>query len=254
MFSSRGVISFVTTSFLYLLAGAALFYANSSTKVSDKVSEIRTIELSLQAYQPPAPVIEETPEPEPEPEPVEEEIQETEPEPEPEPVEEKIPEPEPEPEPPKPEPLPIEPVVPKPEPKKPVVKKEEVKKKVKKKVKKPKKKKVKKAYTPSARQSTRKQHHSAKERDIFLAKIRSRINKHKRYPRIAKRRGMQGSVKVRFTIMPNGKVSNISLSGSRVFYKSAKKAVEKAFPVSVKNAPVTLPKTVSVVLKYRLKH
>lgn len=236
MFSSRGIISFVTTSFLYLLAGAALFYANSITKVSDKVSEIKTIELSLQAYQPPAPVVEETPEPEPEP--VEEEVQEIEPEPEP----------------PKPEPLPIEPVVPKPEPKKPEVKKKDIKKEIKKKVKKPKKKKVKKAYTPSARQSTRKQHHSAKERDLFLAKIRSRINKHKRYPRIAKRRGMQGSVEVRFTIMPSGKVSNISLSGSRVFYKSAQKAVEKAFPVSVENAPVTLPKTVSVILNYRLKH
>ena len=63
---------------------------------------------------------------------------------------------------------------------------------------------------------------------------------------------MQGDVKVKFTILPSGKVSNISLSGPKVFYKSARKAVQKVFPLNVKNIPITLPATVNVTLRYTI--
>jgi len=63
---------------------------------------------------------------------------------------------------------------------------------------------------------------------------------------------MQGSVMVSFTILPNGKVSNISVSGPNAFHSSAKDAVKKSFPVSVKNVPIALPQRVSFTMHYRL--
>ena len=99
MVISRHLVSFLATSFLYVLFGAALFYNAGNVKVSEKISDIKTIELSLHAYQPPEPVPEEKPIPEP--------IEE--------PVQEELPPPLPKPELQKPQPLPVQP---KPEPKK----------------------------------------------------------------------------------------------------------------------------------------
>ena len=237
MLPSRDLTSFILTSLLYVTGSIFFFYTASSVKVSDKISELQTIALSLQAFQPPEPVIEEKQEP----------IQE------PEPIVEK-PKPQPKPEPPKTEPLPIKPPPPKPEPKKEEPLKEEIKKPEKKKeIKKPKKKKVKKTSAPSTKVSTKRQKSSAKQKSLFLSKVRSRINKQKKYPKMAKRRGMQGSVRVSFTIMNNGTVSNIRVNGPKVFHKSAKRAVEKAFPISVKNVPISLPKSVSLNINYRLR-
>jgi protein TonB len=64
---------------------------------------------------------------------------------------------------------------------------------------------------------------------------------------------MQGSVKVRFTILPGGNVGNISISGPKVFHRSARSAIKKSFPVSTKNIPVSLPQTVNLTLRYQLR-
>jgi protein TonB len=87
----------------------------------------------------------------------------------------------------------------------------------------------------------------------FMSILRSKIERGKSYPRMAERRGMQGSVKVRFKILSNGHVSSISLKGPKVFQSSAKKAVKGAFPVDVKSAPFSLPTTVNLTLRYRIK-
>ena len=248
MINYRFLLSFLVTSFSYLVVGVSLFYFSQTSMISDKKSPLKTIELSIQAFQPqvvekkPEPIKEETPPPvENEPEPVKEETP-----PPPEPIVEK--------------PKPVEPPKPKPLVKKEETKKPEAKKeKPKVKKKKPEKvvKKTKKRQPPvekrSALKSSKKQRSTAKEKNLFLAKVRDRINRNKSYPRIAKRRGMQGSVKVNFTILPNGHVSAITVSGPRAFHRSAKKAVEKAFPVSVKHIPMRLPEEVSITLHYKLR-
>jgi len=96
-------------------------------------------------------------------------------------------------------------------------------------------------------------HRSAARKNAFLAQIRAKINQAKSYPRMAKRRGMQGTVKARFTILKNGHVGNIVLSGSSLFYRSARKAIKSAFPVNANKAPMPLPSTVSLTLRYRLR-
>ena len=203
---------------MYALLGLPFFYLLTQAIGTEQKPEEKTISFSLSEYK--SEVIS----------PVEEPI-------EPEPLEVKE------------EPI-VEKVIPKPMVKKvikrvmrkkPVLKKKRiVKKKVKKRVKKRNKAQVKKRASPA-------------QKNRFLNQLRAKINHNKDYPRIAQRRGMQGSVKVRFTILRNGQVGNVSVSGPKVFHASAKSAVQKAFPINVKNAPIFLPKTVNVTLRYQLR-
>jgi protein TonB len=64
---------------------------------------------------------------------------------------------------------------------------------------------------------------------------------------------MQGNVKVKFTILSSGKVGNISVSGPKVFHKSARNAVKSAFPINVKSAPITFPKSINIILRYQIR-
>ena len=192
------------------------------------------------------PVEEEEPEEIEEEEPVVEEKPIVEPEPEPVVKEEPVPE--------KIIPEPIEPkIIPKPVveeiKKKPVVKKKVVKKK---KVKKKVKKRAPSKTTKGLKQTGVAQKNDSAKKNQFLAKVRRKINQHKSYPKIAKRRGMQGSVKVRFTILASGNVGHISVSGPKVFHNSARHAVKSAFPINVKNAPLSLPESVNLTLRYQL--
>ena len=237
----RYKVSFFITALLYLLPVLLYVYLFRQAVISvDKPNE-KSIELSLSQFVPEAP-------PTASPEPVQEE-QLVEDDPEPEQKVEEEPEPEPEPEP--------EKVTP------PVVKETPVPEPVKKVEPKPKKKQIKKAVKKHKKR--KKVHHkrrvsgggsprySTAQKNAFLAKIRAKINRAKSYPRIAQRRGMQGTVNVRFTILANGHVGRIVLSGPTVFHASARKAVKSAFPVNVKQATIHLPATVNLALRYKLK-
>jgi len=231
----RYKVSFLLTTLLYAaLIVSYLFVQNQHFSAEEKPQE-KTIHLSLSEFIPEIiPPVELPPEPE---EPVQEEPV----------IEEPIIEEEPEPE---PEELVEEEVIPEPviEPK-PIVKKKKIKKVVKKKkVKKVKKKRLKRKVVKSSRRSV-----NPAKKSQFLAKVRAKINRAKSYPRIAQKRGMQGSVKVKFTILANGHASNISVSGPKVFHNSARSAVKKAFPVSTKNVPLRLPASVNVTLRYQLR-
>jgi protein TonB len=236
-----------------------LFYfylLRQNLSVSDAPKE-EAVTLSLSQFVPEAPpaassepvqeeqLVEEEPEPEKEiikePEPEKEVIEEEPPE---EIPDEKRPEEE-KPEEPVVKDIPVpEPVkkVLKPVPKKPV--KKTAKKKHRKKKKTSRKRQVKGGGSPR---------YSAAAKNRFLAQIRAKINRAKSYPRVAQKRRMQGIVKVRFTILANGRAGNISLSGPKIFYSSARKAVQKAFPVDIKKAPLRLPCTVNLSLRYKLR-
>lgn len=233
MQNHRYKVSFLLTTLLYVsLVAGYLVVQNQHFSVEEKPQD-KTIHLSLSEFIPEVILPVEQP-PEPEEEVVEEPvIEEPVIEEEPEPVIEEI----------VPEPV----VVPKPVIKpKPIVKKVKKKKIVKKK-----RKKVKKKRT-QRKASSRKKVNPAKKSQFF-AKVRGKINRAKSYPRIAQKRGMQGSVKVRFTILASGNVSNISVSGPKVFHNSAKNAVKKAFPLSTKNVPISLPQSVNFTLRYQLR-
>ena len=89
----------------------------------------------------------------------------------------------------------------------------------------------------------------------FLRNVRSNIIANKKYPKLAKRRHIEGSVKVRFDITQSGEVTNIRfINGKRVFHKSIRKTLEQTFPVSIPNrVRAELPiNDVSVVLHFNI--
>ena len=236
----RYKVSFSITTFIYVSLTLAYIYYMSQYFVVSQKEKDTVINISLSQFVPKAIEV---------PEPQEETKIE-----EPEPIEEEKIEPKPIV---KEEPTPQPVIIEKP---KPIVKKEVkkpkkiVKKKKIKKQKKLTKKKFKKKTTSkraSSKRATSKRVDPNKK-SKFLAKLRAKINSAKSYPKMAKRRGMQGVIKVRFTILKNGNVSNISMSGPKVFYRSVKKAIKSAFPIS-KKAPLSLPTSCNIKLNYRLR-
>lgn len=74
----------------------------------------------------------------------------------------------------------------------------------------------------------------AAKKNVFFSKIKELINKNKSYPKTARRRGIMGSVLVKFTLNNNGELSGFEiLGGKKVFFKSAKLAIEKSFPLKI---------------------
>lgn len=163
------------------------------------------------------------PEPEKKPEPIEEPVEQPKPEPKPEPKPDPKPvvEPKPEPKPvPKPEPKPTpkpEPKpkpMPKPEPKveplpvsKPLSEAKPLPKAPPKATPKPAPKKVEPLFTPGQIATAEQQ---------YLYALREEISMHAQstYPRSAKRRQWEGTVMIQFTLMPNGKISQLALINS----------------------------------------
>ena len=115
-----------------------------------------------------------------------------------------------------------------------VVKKKGTKKKTmakKKKVKKPKK---------IAKKSSKAQLSSPKRKRIknsYLSKVKRTIEQCKRYPKAAKRLKQEGSVTVRFTILRNGRIKNITLlAGSK--YKKLNRAAIKTIERIISFGPI----------------
>lgn len=235
----RFFISFFGTLLLYVTVGLLFFYTLHQTIGTEQKPQEKIITFALSEYVPEVIPPVEPPMETPEEEPIVEEV-----------VEPVV----------KEEPV-IEEVMPEPIKPKPVVKKKKIVKKKVIKKKRVKKKSVKKRVTKrksTTKKASRKKRASKTEaspakKNAFMSRIRAKINKNKAYPRIAQRRGMQGSVKVRFTILPNGHVSNIKITGKKVFHKSARKAIQKAFPIKVKSAPLSLPTTVNLTLRYQIQ-
>jgi protein TonB len=72
------------------------------------------------------------------------------------------------------------------------------------------------------------------QKQLFLNKIRATINANKKYPRVAKRRRIQGTVHVSFDILKDGTATNIHTSGaSNILQKAVKKSIKKSFPIVI---------------------
>jgi len=257
------VVAFVVTALLYLGIGGLIWYLQQRIIVSDERPKMQKIDLKLSAFsQESLPQSQQKAQPLPAPPPKSEPPTEVS---NPQPPKKEIPKEE-ELKDPAPITKQVENVIKKPiKPKKRIAKKAAVPKpmpKVKKHHKKSppakhakstKRKHRKKVQKQRAQASAAKVHYSSAAKNRFLAKIRRRIDQHKSYPRIAKKRRMQGAVKVRFTILPSGEVGAVSVEGPKVFLRSARQAVIDAFPVSVKAVPMHLPATVNLTLRYRLR-
>jgi len=69
-------------------------------------------------------------------------------------------------------------------------------------------------------------------RKRYLATLLNLIERQKVYPKIARRRDIQGNVQVAFTVACNGTITGLQThSGHKILQKSALKAVQKALPL-----------------------
>ena len=184
------------------------------------------------------------------PEPVE---AEPEPEPEPEPVVEPEPEPEPEPPPPPPpKPKPKPKPEPKPKPKKVHKPKPSPKPKPK-----PAVEAVQAAPAPAPLPvATPAQRADPALREAYLAHLLAYIEGYKEYPRIARRRRIEGRVNVSFQLLEGGRIAALNVvGGHKSLRKAARAAVEKALPLPMPtaNAGVKLPMAVKYAMEFKLK-
>ena len=76
----------------------------------------------------------------------------------------------------------------------------------------------------------------SKIKKVFLSKVRGKIIAHKKYPKMALRRHIQGAVKVKFDITHTGDVSNIQfINGKSILQKSVRNAIRSSFPIDIPN-------------------
>lgn len=91
------------------------------------------------------------------------------------------------------------------------------------------------------------------KRDHYYKMLKEMIAKNKIYPKVAVRRGIQGDVKINFTISKNGELVKFDIiDGNQVFKKSIKSAMDKTFPVKPPQGILLSKTDLTVTLAYRL--
>ena len=92
------------------------------------------------------------------------------------------------------------------------------------------------------------------KRNLFIEQMRQAIDKNKIYPNSARRRAIEGEVKMSFTLQADGSVRDVQmLLGKSIFEDSAKEAIAKSFPLHVEKELFSFPKEFQITLVYTLK-
>jgi protein TonB len=90
----------------------------------------------------------------------------------------------------------------------------------------------------------------------YYEMLKMSIESHKKYPRIAKDRNIEGNVKVEFEIIQGGKVMNVTVvrsSGKKILDRAALDAIKKASPFPVPPRQLfKLPLKLAIVIVFEL--
>ncbi len=190
--------------------------------------------LTLSFQQPPQPVVPpQEPEPEPLPEPAPEPLPEPKPEPVPEPKPEPKPKPTPKPKPqpkpePKPEPIPDPPPAPVPPKAEPL------------------------PVAPEAPPEPVDQSPLIQER--YLAEILERVKSNRFYPSLARRKEIEGSVTISFTLLEGGQIQDLQVEdGHKLLRQAAGEAVRNSAPFPAPPDVVSLPLPVRFSMEFKLQ-
>ncbi|MCM8857321.1 MAG: TonB family protein [Candidatus Thiodiazotropha sp.] len=90
-------------------------------------------------------------------------------------------------------------------------------------------------------------------RERFLAKLLARIEEKKYYPSIARRRNLEGNIKVSFKLECDGKVAQLAITGQHnLLRKAAGKAVDAAQPLPEIPPQIKCPMQISYAMAYKL--
>jgi len=98
---------------------------------------------------------------------------------------------------------------------------------------------------------------SHRKRDLrneYMARLMAEIEKNKFYPRIARRRNLQGTVRVKFRLGCGGEVEKLDISGEHsLLRKAAGKAVEDSLPLPKIPTEIECPLLVNYAMAYSLE-
>jgi protein TonB len=95
---------------------------------------------------------------------------------------------------------------------------------------------------------------TASAQESYLARLLAHIDSHKFYPRVARRRGQEGDVHVKFYLLQDGGIRALDISGgNRQLREAAERAVQAALPLPQPPASINLQEQVSFSMQYRLK-
>ena len=88
----------------------------------------------------------------------------------------------------------------------------------------------------------------------YLATLLDRIERHKAYPRVARRRNLEGRVEVVFEVSCNGSISGLAVSkGHGILQKSARRAVQQALPLPPPPAGIECPARIEFGMLFELR-
>ncbi len=91
-------------------------------------------------------------------------------------------------------------------------------------------------------------------RDRYLASVLSLIEAHKFYPTLARRRGLQGHVDVRFTLDARGGISDLDVTGSHsMFVVAAREAINNVMPLPAAPSADSFPMAVHFQMIFKLQ-
>ncbi|MDX2507750.1 MAG: energy transducer TonB [Gammaproteobacteria bacterium] len=88
----------------------------------------------------------------------------------------------------------------------------------------------------------------------YHALLMRHIEVHKQYPRIARKRKIEGNILVSFTLMANGSIKNLHINGKKsILKKATRQAVEDALPMPEPPGNLSLPMKIEFTMNYFLK-
>lgn len=91
-------------------------------------------------------------------------------------------------------------------------------------------------------------------RKSYLALLMRHIEVHKHYPRVARKRKIEGNILVTFTLLANGGIKNLRVNGKRsILEKATMNALDNALPMPLPPRELSLPLKIKFTMNYFLK-
>lgn len=91
------------------------------------------------------------------------------------------------------------------------------------------------------------------EKELYLQTIAAHLEKHKYYPRSAKRRNIEGQVKVSFELMEDGNILNLhTFSGHSLLQKATSESIHSALPMPPR--PESLLALSTIPIEYTMEY
>jgi len=91
-------------------------------------------------------------------------------------------------------------------------------------------------------------------RKTYQALLMRHIEVHKHYPRVARKRKVEGKIQVSFTLFADGSIKNLMINGKRsILKKATKNAINNALPMPQPPKQLSLPMEIKFYMNYFLK-